>query len=110
MKRTILALGLIGAFLLSNAQSAKADTICDIADDPILGFFTSTTLGPLGTTTVIDCWTNAELDAAIIEREAIEFDQDRKLTNPSKLAGYALMQRLTLEEAAADILENGVRK
>lgn len=74
------------------------------------GLALSTTFGPFGTTTFMECMDSAELDSTMIEREAIMVSEENRLPLPSHLASYADQIGATnIQDAAAHVLRHGVQ-
>jgi len=99
------------------AQPSRAITpFCDMLFDTTQswGILISTTfLGPPGTTTGLYCfgdaW-NAEVDRQMLEREAVMAIEESTIYSPSFLGGYAQQKGFnSLQEAAQDIVTNGIR-
>ncbi|OFZ19956.1 MAG: hypothetical protein A2X94_03920 [Bdellovibrionales bacterium GWB1_55_8] len=115
MKNTFLA-ALTAAVALTFAQTQQASAYNDVCrtftgpEGLIVLSVTATTLGPFGTTTSFQCVFENGLDAGMIEREAAMLIEERAVYQPSHLGTYADMKGFkSLDEAAQDVMENGVQ-
>ncbi len=103
--------------LVATLTSSFAHARCSNGKDPdagevFLALITTTTLPPLTTTSIIACVIadSAEVNQAMIQREATMVVEENKMYVPSFLGTYADQQNMELRDAAKDVLVNGVRQ
>lgn len=113
MKNFLFLLVAVITLATSNLAQAKS---CDDGSDPepgaiFLGLITMTTLPPLTTTTLIACAIadSAEVNQAMIQKEATMVVEENKIFVPSFLGAYADHHNMDIRSAAQDVLVNGVR-
>lgn len=115
---TVLGLFLALASLSLTAKPAQAKDFCDFIVGDTNGWGAlalTTTFGPFGVTTGIVCfgavWQGAEFDHEMLKREAAMALEENKIYQPSWLAPYAQTHNFnSLEEAASDVLKNGIQQ
>ncbi len=103
---------LLAALAMTGLGSMAQAGHCHHVENPtILNFLTSTTLPPLTTTTLIVCaiTDSAEVNKAMIQKEATMVNEENKIFVPSFLGSYADQNNMEIRAAAKDVLANGVR-
>ena len=112
MKLKFVSIALAMTVLSSMAQARN----CGNAPDPdpadvFLGLVTTTTAPPLTITSLIACAIvdSAEVNNAMIQKEASMLIEENKIFVPSFLGAYADQKNIHIREAAQDVLVNGVR-
>ncbi len=103
----------IAMTVLSSMAQAKN---CGSDDEPgagavFLSLLTTTTAPPLTITSLIACAIvdSAEVNRAMVEKEASMLVEKNEIFVPSFLGTYADQKNMNLQEAAQDVMLNGVR-
>ncbi len=103
-----LAMTVLGSIAQANVCSNHNYDLDEIA----VGLLVSTTVPPLTTTILIGCagaFDHAQVNKAMIQKEATMLVEENKIYVPSFLGAYADRNNMDLREAAQDVLVNGVR-
>lgn len=95
---------------MAQAGSCSSGGRADV-EEVFLGLITTTTAPPLTITSLIACAIvdSAEVNNAMVQKEATMLVEENKIFVPSFLGTYADQNNMELHEAAQDILVNGFR-
>ncbi len=112
MKLKFIFVALVTTALSSMAQagSCGSNSGADVVQ-VFLDLITTTTAPPLTITSLIACAIvdSAEVNNAMIQKEATMLVEENKIFVPSFLGAYADHRKMQLHEAARDVLINGIR-